>query len=236
MVILFSCSIGVHKANVVTTNNDGVTAINPFGLRYYDALKVDAIFDTTSCLSVAQFFPLYIGALRDSIFLNHGSHLPQRREAEKDELIRLPGNDIEITVDTTQFITSVEYRGRWVSVENNYEMKRKSEEVYLKSYPVILKNNRNKTTTVGYGNHLPIIMEAKDSLGEWNPIQVGYTYLSSTELLFPFLKKDEYLITACKLFEGEFKTTLRLKYGWVAYTYSNEFSGQISYSQFTRCN
>lgn len=236
LAFLLSCSTEEQEVAVDMTNDINAAATNLFGLMYYDTLKADVMYDTASCISVAQFNPLYIGKLSDSIFLNHDSHLPQRRETEMDKWPRLEGNGLEITVDTTQFITDLDFRGSWVSTENIDETQWKSGEVHLIAYPVILKNKTNKSATVGYGNHLPIIMEAKDSLGDWKPIQVGYTYFCGTDMLFPFLKKDEYLITTCKLFEGEYTTTLRLRYGWEEYAYSNEFSGQIKYSQFARCD
>lgn len=45
------------------------------------------------------------------------------------------------------------------------------------SFPVILRNLNRDTIAIGYGSHIKLILEAKDSLGTWKPIQKDFNYI-----------------------------------------------------------
>ena len=86
--------------------------------------------------------------------------------------------------------------------------------------------------SVGYGQHIPLILEAQDSLGEWQAIQKLYTYWCGTGLTSFCLLPGELVITSCKLYEGDYQTKMRLAFGFKKTNYSNEFIGRMNYKQF----
>ena len=114
---------------------------------------------------------------------------------------------LTILIDTSQFITN---EGR-------------------KAYPVIIKNLHFDTVYVGYGRYIPIITEALNEKGEWEPIEERYRYLCGTGLERIILPPKQIVVTSQLVYSGSFKTKLRIKYGS---NYSREFVGFINPTQF----
>ena len=100
------------------------------------------------------------------------------------------------------------------------------------AYPVFLKNETNDTLQIGSGNYIYMIVEAVDSFGVWRPIQRPYVYFCGTGLNSIIIFPNEYMITACDIFNGDYSTKLRLKLKRNNNLLSNEFYGKIYYSQF----
>lgn len=90
-------------------------------------------------------------------------------------------------------------------------------------------NKHADTIVVGYGVLIPIILEAKNKQGKWNPIQDRYIVGCGTGVGHIFLPPNQIVITLAPIFNGDYKTQLRLKCG---NNYSNTFTGSIKYSQF----
>ncbi len=101
------------------------------------------------------------------------------------------------------------------------------------TYPVFIDNVSNDTLIIGFGNILPIIIEAKDKEDNWKPIQSRFIYDCGTGLTEFYLPPNQIAITAMKIFTGHYRTKLRLAFGYSNNViYSNEIDGQINIGQF----
>lgn len=96
-------------------------------------------------------------------------------------------------------------------------------------YPVILTNRDTDTIFIGYGSHVPIVMEAVDTLGNWKPIQERFIYKCGNGVGSFILPPNECVLTLAPIFKGNYKTKLRLTLGD---NHSKPFIGFISYRQF----
>lgn len=193
--------------------------------------------DTAYSITEAEFHPMYMGKKQDSITLNYWPGDIEYTSRYWEEYKSPDSNDLKIFVDSTQIIGSVNnfYIPPPPSFEEeNQKWKRKFVRGKIKSYPIIIKNNSVDTLKVGYGDYIPMIIEAKDSLGNWKPIQKPYIYFCGTGLSMYFLPPEEIIITSCKLFEGEYKTKMRIVFGFERTIQSNEFIGKINYEQFNK--
>lgn len=97
------------------------------------------------------------------------------------------------------------------------------------AFPVLIQNKSADTVTIGYGDHIPLIAEAKTTEGVWKPIEKRFVYGCGVGLHFIILPPDEIVITSQLIYSGTFKTKLRIKMGR---HYSEEFPGAINPSQF----
>ena len=97
------------------------------------------------------------------------------------------------------------------------------------TYPVLLTNPTSDTIYVAYGRRLPLVLEAKDSLGFWKPIEERFVYGCGMGLRTVFLPPNYIILTEVPIDTGAFKTDLRLKLGD---NYSKPFAGSIHYRQF----
>lgn len=193
--------------------------------------------DTAYSITEAEFHPMYMGKKQDSISLNYWIGDIEYATMYWEEYKSPDSNDLNIFVDSTQIIGSVNnfYIPPPLSFEEeNEKWKRTFVRGKIKSYPIIIKNNSVDTLKVGYGDYIPMIIEAKDSLGNWKPIQKPYIYFCGTGLTMYFLPPEEIIITSCKLFEGEYKTKMRIVFGFERTIQSNEFTGKINYEQFNK--
>ena len=96
-------------------------------------------------------------------------------------------------------------------------------------YPVMLTNLDIDTISIGYGRHIPLIMEATDSLGNWKPIQERFIYMCGNGVGTIILPPSECVLTLAPNFQGNYKTKLRLTLGD---SNSKPFIGFINYRQF----
>lgn len=204
-----------------------------------DTFRNQLQLDTANSITEAEFHPMYMGRKRDSILLNYWPGEIEYKSINWKKYKRPDSSEVSIFVDTTQIIGSV---NRFIappppppnaeSDEKEYKWERKFFRGDIKSFPIFVKNNTKDTLNVGYGEYIPMIIEAKDSLGNWRSIQEPYIYFCGTGLTNYFLPPDEIIITSCKLFEGEFETKMRIAFGFDIKTKSNEFNGKMRYEQF----
>ena len=194
--------------------------------------------DTANHITEAAFHPMYMGLEKDSIQLNYWSGDIDYKTQNWNAYKGADSNDVSVFVDTSQVIGSV---GRFHDIpppalgENTDEiLERNYYRGETKSYPVFIKNLSSDTLQVGYGAFIPLLMEARDSLGNWKKIQEPFMYFCGTGLSHYYLPPNEIILTPCKLFAGDFKTTMRLTYGFGVNSKSSEFEGFINYSQFER--
>lgn len=114
---------------------------------------------------------------------------------------------LNITIDTSQYISNAS----------------------RKAYPVLIENLHSDTVFIGYSIYIPIITEALNKNGEWQPIEERVMYLCGVGLKSIILPPKQYVVTSELVYTGDFKTKLRLKLGT---NYSREFVGSINLSQF----
>lgn len=97
------------------------------------------------------------------------------------------------------------------------------------SFPVLLRNLNKDTIAIGYGSHIKLILEAKDSLGTWKPIQKDFNYICGNGVGTIILPPNEIAITLAPIFKGKYKTLLRFTQG---HSKSKPFWAYINYNQF----
>lgn len=127
-----------------------------------------------------------------------------------------PKGKISIKVDTTQII-------------KNDNIHLNSNKQFYEAYPVLIENQELDTITLSYGHQIPLITEAKDSLGNWMPIERKWTYICGVGIGQIILPPSEIGISSTMIFHGNYKTKLRIKIDSIT---SNEFFGSINYNQF----
>src|SRR5690554_1767318 len=106
---------------------------------------------------------------------------------------------------------------------------------WINNYPVFIVNFTDTIISLTYGaiSGFSMIQEAKDSIGNWKPIQYWHWDWCGNTYSTVDLKPNYYALTRTPKFSGDFKTKLRLKLRFFnEYFYSNEFIGSIDYSQF----
>lgn len=91
-------------------------------------------------------------------------------------------------------------------------------------FPVTIVNNSNKNEVIGFGNHIPLELEALNKKNEWQSVYSFRRYNCSFAFKFIELKKNEIATVFMPRFYGNFKTKFRYK---LANLISNEFEGSI---------
>lgn len=134
-----------------------------------------------------------------------------------DEFENIRRPDLEIFVDTTQYI-------------NNKRMY--SGELEGDSYPVYIINRSNLWEISNIDLSFPILMQALNRKGEWQHIE----YHINGQIcpgLFYVLPPNSYYVTSARKYGGDFKTKFRLKLKQKdGFIYSNEFYGFMNKTQF----
>ncbi len=102
--------------------------------------------------------------------------------------------------------------------------------------PAFIINESNRTQSFSAKDDFcDAILEAKDSTGEWRPIEYStrvFDFCGNGSYTVK-LQPRKYLVVSFPAYEGSFVTSLRLKCRLNnKILYSNEFSGKINYGQF----
>lgn len=97
------------------------------------------------------------------------------------------------------------------------------------AFPVYLTNKSADTIAIGFGERIPILLEALDSTGTWKPIQERFYYMCGTGLSTVILPPNEIAVTFVPIFNGNYKTKLRVTNGS---NHSKPFEGHLFYTQF----
>jgi len=105
----------------------------------------------------------------------------------------------------------------------------------LNGYYVFIKNNSFFEVPFFVNRQLEIIMEAKDSLDTWRPIDYYFQDPGcGTGTSCVYLKPGYYILTTIPHYSGKYKTFVRTKIKTNnKIFYSNEVNMSINYSQFT---
>lgn len=182
-----------------------------------------------SWLSTAQYDFLYIGPAKDTITANPSMVFRKWTPPNPND------KHATSTYEDTEFS---KYYLDWESMKHyrsinksKVRIKVMTDTIFGDSYSAIVINEDSVTIEVGYGDHTPLIMEAKDSAGVWRPIEKRFIYLCGNGVGTIILPPGEIMLTSVPLFQGEYKTQLRLRYPNTEF-YSNSFEGNINYRQF----
>lgn len=230
-VVLMSMGACTNHSVVDISKND------LYHIQLIDSFSNKLDFDRASQITNAAFYPMYIGQQKDSIVLVYTSKFIHQRSFDWYQFKSPDSTDLEIFVNHAKLIGSVHELimpppppppELAESFEWEYEYYRGP----VRSYPVFIKNKSRDTLNISYGAHLPLLIEAQDSLGNWRRIQEHYKYSCSTGIANFHLPPDEILLTSCKLFTGAYQTKMRLVFGFKDFHYSNEFVGSMNYTQF----
>lgn len=190
-----------------------------------DSLKTN--FDPEEAFSYADYDILYIGKLKDTLPVSHriyfylsmelppGSDgLPQKRK---------PGDWEKYYVD---WLSDKKYRHwHWAKIGIRID----TAVMIDQSYPVLLTNLQNDTIEIGYGNVLPLIMEARDSSGKWRPIEERFIYSCGNGIGTIILPPGEVVLSTAPILQGNYQTEFRLTIGK---NRSRPFRGRIDYGKF----
>ena len=215
---LFSCKTDNKKQLVKekTVKENIILSKFPMLLNF-DKVDNESFLETDenpTWLSTAYYQFFYLGKLSDTItledkiyFESHFGYLNPYKEyyIESDK-----ENPHKSSLDTL-----IELQPNTSIINNN-------------SFPVLIRNNNKDTVTIGYGSQIPIIMEAIDSLGNWEPIQRSFTYKCGNGVGSIILPPNEIVITFAPIYKGSYKTQLRLTLG---NNKSKQFLGYINYKQ-----
>ena len=177
-------------------------------------------------------------------------------DLKKDTL--LPRYDLKIIIDTTYDFHYNEFEYKWHDLAKfadsitklNFSRKQFEDIVFSKyygkinrlrknhvvSYTLLIYNNGKENAyleEVGV-NNFSLIQEAKDTDGNWKPIEYIYSLpLDIIDYSCTVLSPKKYLATSIIKYHGDFKTKLRVKIRFGRnYYYSNEIEGYINKSQF----
>ncbi|ULQ55842.1 hypothetical protein KJS94_14425 [Flavihumibacter rivuli] len=169
----------------------------------------------------------YLGPFKDTITIEP---IPDKSVAIGDNKVLIDdtvrnkyayytNGKLKISIDPLTHVTLEEYE--WWSKKPEYK--------YYKANPIIIHNETDSTTIVGYGYTIPIVLEALDIDKVWKPVEIRYIYDCGIGLEYILLKPKDIMCVLAPVYGGDFKTKLRYKLG---NSLSSEFVGQISRRQF----
>lgn len=238
LFFLFSC---VKQDLQVESSIEGqeICALNDIKLISPSAILLPK--DTCSRTTAGIFHPLYIGEKKTEIETDYWNTFQNFKLSFSFRYAK--PQDINIFVDTSRIIRSVtrEYIRPplpdstdiqdWFSENGKYYVSA------VQAYPVFIENLADDTLTIGAGNGKPYVslkLEGIDSTGKWSKIQNIYMHRCGNGLKSLYLPSNNILITSCRLFEGNYRTKMRLAspYTFEDFIYSNEFWGTVNYKQF----
>ncbi len=224
-------NFGQININPVIENSASKNDSTSNPMSYYSKLKLIDRFDnalqkdTATRIVKAQFSPIFIGDKKTEITITYNASKVGNRTGKWVNYKIPDSNSMIIFIDTTKSVGSP--MGVWEYLNKADYRKDKI------AYPVFIENISIDTLEIGFGDILPIIMEAKDENGIWKPIQKKFIYGCGKGLTEFFLAPKQIAITTMKQFEGTFKTKLRLVYSYTTLKiYSNEINGYINKGQF----
>ena len=200
-------------------------------------------------LSTANYELLYIGKWKDTIFPDYRLKYYPIVPPPPTSVSKMDTNStIEYHKRLTEhkmypyyidWLTPINYKS-WhnanfsIQVDTTQKVKNDDinvnfDEPFFEAYPVLIENKEKDTITIGYGHFLPLITEAKDSTGNWRPIEESWSYMCGNGVGTIILPPNKIGLSATMIYHGDYSTSLRLR---IDSTFSNEFKGNINYRQF----
>jgi 6-phosphogluconolactonase (cycloisomerase 2 family) len=190
-------------------------------------IKYESFFDeeNPTWISTANYSFNYIGKLKDTISLG----------IESFSIAEFPKNRMKVSKIEKLKRPNAEYYIEWDKKNRYTFMQEQKVEIQISSkqinnfHTALLRNRAKDTIPIGYGNIIPLILEAKNKLGKWKPIQERFVYMCGNGVGTIILPPKELVITLVPIFKGNYKTQLRLSMG---NNKSNVILGNINYRQF----
>lgn len=223
---LLSCQSEKSKVSLNTTNeNFNPVLIDTIGLN-----KTNFIFegDDERWITDANYMIYYIGPKKDTLFM-----YPLLGFYDSS-----PNDESDYKVETEDYKNPNEAyfvdffeKSYKKATDLTTEIRVDTTKQIGNSYPVYLTNKSIDTSFVGFGERLPLILEAIDSTGKWKPIQERFVYMCGTGLTSIILPPNEMVVTFVPIFKGNYKTKLRISDGQ---NHSQSFEGKLFYTQFER--
>ena len=216
--------------------------------RLIDTFSKNLVLYEADELENSRFYSIYIGS--DTLIYLNFLLADYTNFLQMETFIPNPKQKTQLYVDTSMIIGSSR---RWYNVptppgmDSSYKERISFKSGRFKSMPIYIFNDGPDTIAFGHNAYLPLIIEAKDSMGIWNPIQKLRRMGCGTGLTAYIIPPNQFMISTVPLFKGNFKTLLRVRYvrNFVIVNedgeaiedlnrilYSNEFEGNINYSQF----
>ncbi len=193
--------------------------------------------ENADALTIGIYTPLYVGTETENIPLSYAVVSYQDWKPDPSTFKgheNYKGNNIETVSSTDDLNIHVQTSTEIIGYNTKFQT--------ITSYPVIIKNTSDKDLLLAYQPFIEnLSYEAKDKDGNWKVIQKSAQPVDAHLSPIIRLNKGEHVVTNCPVFEGGFKTSLRMAYktGYNADTdsyktiiYSNEFEGNINESQF----
>ncbi len=233
LTILFLISCHTDKKKALIGNDD--THQFPVVL---DTFGIDSFFhylnnDSPTWLSTSNYNFYYIGKVEDTFYLNpfiNFSYPPLPptlyTDTKKINRTKSPKHENPFKKYYVDWDKEISYK-YWTKAKIDIRI---DTAFHKHSFlPIMLTNVDTEKIIIGYGRHIPIVMEATDSLGHWQPIQEIFSYMCGVGVGSIILPPKECVLTLTPIFKGSYKTKLRLVIGD---NQSKAFLGYINYSQF----
>lgn len=179
----------------------------------------------------SKYRPYYIGSIKDTIypdpFINFSPLPPplKMKGSKKNNIKEIENSFKKYYIEWTEKTSFKNWTQAKVELRIDTALK------MSKLYPLLLINKDVDTCLIGYGNYIPIMMEALDSTQNWQPIQKVFIYQCGVGIGSIILPPHECLLTFAPIFNGSYKTKLRVAIG---NNHSEPFDGSITYGQFRR--
>jgi hypothetical protein len=234
--LAFSCDER-NEDHIVNTKNDKL--INLPIVR--DTIQLDGEFKMIEDFLNSNYRPLYIGDDTSIIYVDYKIQefytAPPNVRSEGDKIEQFDvwkkywdkykdfysefldddyndwdSAEIELIIDTSQRVSNKVNINANIDVEN-----------YI-AYPVFIRNMDTGSVVIGYGTHIPLILEAKNKQQEWTPLEHQFLYRCVTGLPNLILPSKNIIISSLPITTGDEKVKLRLKLG---NNYSNVINGSL---------
>jgi len=207
---------------------------------------------------IGRYAPLYVGEIKDTISLNYNNtsyapppppptlpeHLTgnlknQNREKIHFDFFETINDQPELQINGKQHLGDLDSSVIKISVDTMTQITHlnfshfQDQTFAFHSYPVLISNESSENSLIGFGEYIQMILEALDKDGQWKAIERNFRYGCGTGIDHMILRPENIAITSVPLFQGDFKTKLRLRHLYDS-TLSNEFRGTIDTLQFYR--
>lgn len=207
--------------------------LKPFPI-VLDTLGIEELLDfhedeIPTWLSTSNYKLYYIGVEKDTVYLNpfiYSATQPLPFGMKKTILENIPVRENPFKKYYIEWDEEMKYKD-WTQCK--IEIQIGSTYKISNLFPVMLTNHDTDTIFIGYGSQIPLVMEGIDSTGAWKPIQERYIYMCGVGVSSIILPPNECLLTLAPIFNGNYKTKLRLTLGD---NHSKPFFGFINYRQF----
>jgi hypothetical protein len=182
-----------------------------------------------SLLAVANYKVYFIGKIKDSVYLSKSFNFYPPMPLPPGLKLTNKINTSEPENPFKKYYIEQGKRDKYPDrLEDKIDIQFDTAVKISSLFPVMVTNRETDTIFIGYGTHVPLIMEAMDSLGNWQPIQerFRYRYGCGTDLGAIILPPNESILTLVPTFKGNYKKKLRLTLGE---NHSKPFIGFIDY-------